>query len=77
MGGGEKAINELCCPGGCRGTQAKKASRLLADSFGITRGGPMHNTNDFKADRWSTPLVKGTYLQNSEKHALHHKLQAT
>lgn len=40
MGGGEKAINELCCPGGCRGTQAKKASRLLADSFGITRGAP-------------------------------------
>lgn len=39
MGGGEKAINELCCPGGCQGTQAKKASRLLADSFGITRGG--------------------------------------
>lgn len=37
----------------------------------------MHNTNDFKADRWSTPLVKGTYLQNPEKHALHRKLQAT
>lgn len=77
MGGGEKAINELCCPGGCWGTRAKKASCLLADSFGITQGAPMYNTNDFKADRWSTPLVKGTYLQNSEKHALHCKLQAT
>lgn len=35
-GGGGRRINKLCCPEGCSGTQAKKASSLLADSFEIT-----------------------------------------
>lgn len=66
MGGGEKAINELCCPEGCPGTQAKKASRLLADSSGITRG-PLCTTHRTSKRSLEHNPCKGHLFRESRK----------